>query len=307
VTGLVVELGESPEGATLRAKLARAVGDRALVIGYRVPGSDRFVDDEGRPVVLPAPGSGRAVTPLVDRDDPIAVLVHDEAVLADGGLVDSVAAAARIAVANAALQAEAQAKALELETSRRRLLEAADAERRRVQRELQLGPGRRLGTVAALLAKARVPAVEDELADARRELDELARGLDPTALSEGGLVPALVQLADRSPIPVEVHGSVGRLPAPVEAALFFVCSEALANAAKHAQGSHVSMSIGTDDDSVVVEVVDDGVGGAAAGRGTGLTGLADRIATLGGTFSVDSPRGSGTTVVARLPRSTARA
>jgi signal transduction histidine kinase len=313
VTGLVVDLGTTGETGTLRAKVARAVGDPSLVIAYRLRDGAGFVDDAGRPVALPSPGSGRTVMPLVDRGEQVAVLVHDEALLADPQLVASVAAAARIALANASLQAEARAKAVELEASRRRVVEAAAEERLEIQRRLQRGAGRRLERVAALLSDvssaageadaAAVGAVERELAATRVEVEEFSRGLHPAALSEGGLASALRELARRSPVPVEIGGRVGRVPAPVEAALFFVCSEGLANVAKHAGAAAASIDIGADSEHVVVEIADDGAGGAELRRGSGLAGLADRVEALGGRLRVESRPGEGTRLRAELPLS----
>jgi signal transduction histidine kinase len=310
VTGLVVDLGASGEAGTLRAQLARAVGDPSLAIGYRVAGTNEFVDDAGHPVELPPAGSGRTVTPLVVRDEHVAMLVHDDALLADPQLVGSVAAAAQVAVANAGLQAEARTRAGELEASRRRIVEAADAQRRRIEEELRQGAGRRLENVASLLVDVRaevpsrdteaVAALESELGGARRELEEFARGVHPPALTDGGLIAALAQLAQRSPIPVEVRGTVPRLPPPVEAALYFVCSEALANVGKHAAASRVTIDVRADDARAAVVVADDGVGGADPSAGSGLTGLADRVEALGGRLDVASPSGGGTRVVAEI-------
>ncbi len=311
VTGLVVELGSRAEAASLRTTLAKALGDPSLEVGYRLEGTGGFVDDGGRTVELPAPGSGRTVTPLVDRGEQVAVLVHDEALLADRRLIESVAAAARIAVANAALQAEARERTAGVEASRRRIVEAADVQRRRIQRELNLGAARRLEAVAALLARARtsvgehdadaIAGVETELVEARHELEEFAHSVVPAALTDEGLLPAVTVLARRSAIPVTVNGSVGRLPEPLEAALFYVCSEALTNVIKHSAASSATIDLRTDGGLVVVEVADDGVGGAEPSRGSGLVGLADRVEALGGTLRVTSPRGAGTRIVAELP------
>jgi signal transduction histidine kinase len=309
VTGLVVDLGSPSDAGTLRAKLAHALGDPTLVVGYRVAERAGFVDDAGGPVELPTPGSGRTVTPIEDAGARVAVLVHDEALLTDRHLVDSVAAAARLAVANARLQAEAHARAAELEASRRRIVEAADAQRRRLERELRLGAERRLGNVAVALDDARrrsdtdgkaIATLESELDEARRELREFAQGVHPAALTEGGLLPALAILAEHSPLPVEITGGATRLPAPVEAALYFVCSEALTNAAKHASASRVQIDVRQEQDRVVVAVADDGVGGADASRGTGLRGLSDRVEALGGHLAVESPPGGGTHLVTEI-------
>jgi signal transduction histidine kinase len=310
VTGLVVDLGAPAEVGTLRGKLARALGDPSLVVGYRLPGTGGFVDDAGRPVDLPESNSGRAVTTIEEGGEQVAVLVHDEALLADATLVRSVAAAARIAVANARLQAEAQTRATELEASRRRIVEAGDAQRRRLEQELRLGAERRLENVGALLADARrtaqpdeeeaIGAIETELDQARRELREFAHGVHPAALTDGGLMPALALLAARSPIPVDVRGEIGSLPEPVEAAVFFVCSEALANAAKHSAASRISVEVRREGDRVVVAVADDGVGGASPHRGSGLRGLADRLEALGGHLRVDSRPGAGTQLTGEI-------
>jgi signal transduction histidine kinase len=311
VTGLVVDLGDQDVG-TLRDKLARALGDPSLVLGYRLSEADGFVDDAGRAVELPPAGSARVVTAITDGGKQVAVLVHDEALSADRHLVDSVAAAARVAVVNARLQAEARARADELEASRSRIVTAADAERRRLERELRAGAERRLEGVQALLADARsessgsdteaIATLERELDATRRELREFAHGVHPGALTEGGLVPALARLAERSPIPVTVTGEVSRLPGPVEAAVYFVCSEALANIAKHAGASRASIELSVDRGRVLVAIVDDGVGGADPRRGSGLSGLAARVEALGGLFAVESPSGSGTRIEVELPR-----
>jgi signal transduction histidine kinase len=281
----------------LRAKLARALGDPSLVVGYRLPEADGFVDDAGRPVELPTVGSGRVVTAIADGGEQVAVLVHDEALLADKHLVESVAAAARVAVANARLQAEAQARADELVASRRRIVQAAD-EQRRLENVQALLEGAR-NEVTAHEADA-ISALEQELDTTRRELREFAHGVHPGALTDGGLMPALAQLSERSPIPVAVTGDVPRLTAPVEAALYFVCSEALANAAKHARASRISVEVRQDTDRVVVAILDDGAGGASPERGSGLRGLADRVQALGGQLRVESPPGAGTRVSAEI-------
>ena len=239
------------------------------------------------------------------------MLVHDEALLADRKLLESVAAAAQFAVANAALQAEARSRADELEASRRRIVEAGDSQRRRLEQELRLGAERRLDRVAMLMADARnavepadgasIGTLEAELDEARRELREFAQGVHPAALTERGLVPALTLLAARSTIPVVVEGTIERLPEPIEAALFFVCSEALANVAKHAAASRASIELLEERGRIVATIVDDGVGGANLGDGSGLRGLADRVEALGGRLMIESPRGAGTRIVAELP------
>jgi signal transduction histidine kinase len=313
VTRLVVDLGSPRHAGTLRAKLADALGDPTLVLAYRLPGSGAFVDDAGRPVDVGSPGPGRAVTAIDAGGERVAVLVHDETFFEDRELLDSIAAAARLAVSNARLQAEAVARADELEASRRRIVEAGDTQRRRLETELRLGAEQRLDNVASLLAEARggttlaqaspIAGLEDTLAETRHELREFAQGIHPAALTEGGLMAALGALAERSAVPVEVQGTVGRLPAPVEAALYFVCSEALANTTKHAGASRATIEVGERDGRVVVAITDDGRGGADVRRGSGLRGLADRVEALGGSLDVENVRPHGTRVVAELLRS----
>jgi signal transduction histidine kinase len=311
VTGLVVDLGAPAEGASLRGKLAHALGDPSLVLGYRLPEAEAFVDDSGRPVELPEPGSGRAVTVVDDHGQQVAVLVHDDGLLADRRLLASVAATARLAVANARLQAEAHARAEELDASRRRIVAAGDAQRRRLEEELRLGAERRLDSVAALLAEARetlaasdgeaIETLDADLEAARHELREFAQGVHPAALTEGGLMPALARLAERSPVPVKVHGAIGRLPGQVEAALYFVCSEALANSTKHSGASRISFELTEERGHVVLSVLDDGVGGADPGGGLGLRGLSDRVEAHGGRLAIESPRGNGTCITVTIP------
>jgi signal transduction histidine kinase len=311
VTGLVVDLGAPAEAGTLRAKLARALGDPGLAIGYRLAGTDGFVDDAGLPLELPPAGSGRTITPLVDRGEQVAVLIHDDVLLADPELLASVAAAARLALANAGLQSDARAKAAELESSRRRIVEAADAERRRLEQKLRLGAARRLEAVASLLAAIgttvsaadaeAVRSLETQLAEADRGLEQFARGVHPAALMDGGLMAAIAQVARHSTVPVDVRGSVSQLSAAVEAALYFVCSETLANVAKHARASRAVIDVSADEAHVTLDIADNGVGGAVPTRGSGLAGLIDRVEALGGTLRLESPSGAGTHVTVEIP------
>jgi signal transduction histidine kinase len=311
VADLVVELGETRSG-TLRDELARALGDPSLQVGYWVPESAGFVDSEGRPLRVPDPGSERSMT-MVERDgQPLAVLVHDPVVLGDPGLVEAVSSAARLAAANARLQAEVRARLAEIGASRRRILEAGDEERGRLERRLREGALRRLEEVAQTLRQARSPAAagnaaerlakaETQLARTQEELRRLARGLHSGEFSERGLAAALASLAKDVPLPVKLAVSVTGESPGAAACAYFVCSEALANVAKYASASHVAVSVRSGTEGIRVEVEDDGIGGADPGRGTGLRGLADRVETLGGTLTVESPPGRGTRLVAVIP------
>jgi signal transduction histidine kinase/PAS domain-containing protein len=203
----------------------------------------------------------------------------------------------------------------ELTASRARIVQAGDAERRRLERNLHDGAQQRLVTLALglRLAQSRLPAdpagaaeliesAREELQLSLAELRELARGIHPAILSDRGLTPALESLAGRATVPVEVNGlPPERLPEPIEAAAFYVVSESLANVGKYAAASRCRVELTRDDGVLVVEVSDDGVGGADAGKGSGLRGLSDRVEALGGRLRVLSEQGLGTTVRAELP------
>ena len=304
VTGLVVDLGDLRSEATLRARLARSVGDPSLELGYWDPALVGYVDEVGETIALQQAPSDRGVH-LVSGEggEPAAVILHDPAVLNEPALADAVTAAVRIAVANVGLQARVEGKVEEVRASRRRLVEAADAERRRLERALRDAAEPRLRTIAALLEESRPVAGEagSELDAIREDLGELARGLHPRTLTESGLAAALEELAGRLPLPVEVHADGAQLPPAVAAAAYFVCSEGLANAAKHAGASHVSLTTRRLDRNLVVEVSDNGAGGANFCRGSGLQGLADRVEALGGRLVVDSLPGAGTRLRAEIP------
>ncbi len=201
----------------------------------------------------------------------------------------------------------------ELRASRARLVEAGDAARRRLERDLHDGAQSRLVALALTLRSARgrvkdderlaelLDGAQEELRTSLAELRELARGIHPAVLTERGLEPALQSLVARAPVPVTVEASDARLPGPVESAAYFVVSEALANVAKYAHATHASVTVEQTNGDLTVEVVDDGVGGADVARGSGLRGLEDRLAALDGSLSLDSPAGRGTRLRARIP------
>jgi signal transduction histidine kinase len=311
VTDLVVELGEARTG-TLRGQLARALGDPSLEIGYWLPDRGAFVDAEGRVLLVPDPGSGRSVTVVEREGQPVAVLVHDPAVLDDPGLLEAVTSAAQLAASNARLQAEVQARVVELEASRRRIFETRDQERRRLEHRLREGAERRLAQLADTLRRSRgsasgqrtrdqIARAEAQLVPTLEELRRLAHGLHPGMLSERGLEGALAALAKDLPIPVQIMIAGDQVPSSVAVVAYFVCAEALANVAKHASASRVAVSVTARDGRVRVEIEDDGVGGADPGRGSGLRGLADRVETVGGTLRVVSVPGQGTRLTAEIP------
>jgi len=321
---LVVELGEKGPGGDSRAAISRALGDPSVEVAYWMRDADRYTDDGGRPVELPGSDSGRAVTVIKRADEVLGALIHDAALREEPALLDAVCAAAGLAIENERLHAEVLARLEEVTASRSRIVDAADAERRRVERNLHDGAQQRLVTLSLALTMARnrlasetdrsearsrrtdvdelLTEAAEELVLALQELRELARGIHPAILMEEGLCAALDSLAERSPVPVEVSTHADApLPPSVEAAAYYVVSEALANVAKYANASFATVKIGRCERGLRVEVSDDGVGGAVARPGSGLEGLADRVAALDGLLKVDSRPGNGTRVTAEIP------
>jgi signal transduction histidine kinase len=315
VSDLLLELqGGDPAPSGLRDALARALGDPSVSIAYWLPDGGRYVDLEGRPVDLPE-DHGRAVT-LVERDGRrIGAIVHDRALRDEPELVHSVSAAAALALDNGRLQAELRARLEDLRRSRQRIVESAEAERRRIERNLHDGTQQRLVSVAMALGladarletdpKAARPILHEArraVTDALTELRELSQGIHPGILTERGLAAALDELAYRSSVPLDLDVALEeRLRQPVEAAVYFLVSESLTNIAKHANATVATVTVARHEDTVVVEVADDGAGGADASGGSGLRGLADRVQALGGRLLVGSPAGGGTVVRAEIP------
>jgi signal transduction histidine kinase len=314
VADLVVELEGTPPGS-VRDTLARVLGDPSLELALWLPERRAYVDRAGRPLELPATGSGRAVTVLGPAEAPLAALVHDPALLERPRLLEASGAAARLALENERLQAELRAQLAELHASRARIVSAGDQERRRLERNLHDGAQQRLLSLGLALqlvrgqlgAKANgttglLDEAEGELRAALDELRELARGIHPAVLTEQGLASALKTLAERSPVPVTIAAMPGqRLAPPAEAAAYFLVSEALANVAKYARASRVRVRLTQADGLVLIDVDDDGVGGADPSRGSGLRGLADRIHALDGRLELESPHGRGTHLHAEIP------
>jgi signal transduction histidine kinase len=307
VADLVVELSHVPPGE-VRDALARALHDDSLQVAYWLPMRRTYADEAGRPVELP--DDGRSVTKL----DDIAAIVHDPEL--DPKLVEAASAAARLALHNARLQADVSAQLAKVEESRRRIVTAGDEERRKIERNLHDGAQQRLvalalelriaqrefGTDNAQLEAVLAGAVS-ELQIAVEELRELARGVHPAVLTEEGLGGALESLASRTPLPVRIESAPDeRMPGEIEAAAYFVACEAIANAVKHAHATQISVSAQRQNGRLVIEVEDDGVGGAREnGSGSGLRGLLDRVEAHGGTLRIESEPGEGTRVIGELP------
>jgi signal transduction histidine kinase len=251
------------------------------------------------------------VVPVRHRDELLGALAvsvegREGLTTAEETMLEHVASQAGLVLRNVRLVDD-------LEASRQRLVTSGDAQRRRIERDLHDGAQQNLVAVALMLrmaaAKKDVTVMStalseaaDQLQRAIAELRELARGIHPAILTDRGLGPALASLADRCPVPVQLDNQVHRrLPGPIEATLYFVTAEALTNVAKYASASVVSVRLSETADGVALEIADDGRGGADRSRGTGLLGLADRAAVVGGDLAVTSPSGQGTTIRCTVP------
>jgi signal transduction histidine kinase len=299
----------------VREPLARTFGDPSLEIAYWLPAEQRYVDAAGETVALSASDETRSVTLLTHGNDPVAALLHDPSLFEDALFLDAVGAATQLALENARLQAELRAQLAEVHNSRARILAAGDEERRRLERDLHDGAQQRLLTTRLALQLVRdratsrdtelealIHEADTEVQSALEEIRALARGLHPAILTENGLGPALAALGRRSPIPVEITGlPAERLPVAVETAVYFLAAEAITNAAKHAVASRVRVDVQRRGGRAIVVVDDDGVGGADATAGGGLSGLHDRIEALGGNLALTSYRDAGTELRAEIP------
>jgi signal transduction histidine kinase len=314
VGDLIVELRADPPPADLRDALARALRDPSLTLAYWLPDFQSYVDLEGRPMELPSAERGRA-TSLIDRGGVhVAALLHDPALDDEPELLDAVTAAAGIALENGRLHAELRARLEELRGSRARIIDAGQTERQRLERDLHDGAQQRLIALSLDLsvleerlegdpdARARLDQARREIATSLEELRDVARGIHPAVVSGHGLEVALEQLAARATVPVRLNvGLAGRLSDRLEVAAFYLVSESLANIGKHANATSATVDVARTNGQVVIEVVDDGSGGADTERGSGLRGLADRVEALGGQLRIWSPTGGGTRLRAEIP------
>jgi signal transduction histidine kinase len=308
--GALGALVERVGTVNVRDALAEALGDPSLAVAFWLPDRGEYVDADGQPVDF----ESRAVTEIEHDGAKVAAIVHDAALLEEPELVRAAGAAAALALRNQRLDAELRARYEELRASRARLVAAGDDARRRIERDLHDGAQQHLVSLALTLRLARL-ATEDGTKAAMfldsgiealklglSELRELARGIHPAVLTERGLEAALDGLAARAPVPVTVSADVGtRLPPAYESAAYFFACEALTNVAKYADATSAEISVGLSNGHVVIEVRDDGKGGADPSLGSGLSGMRDRVAALDGALVVDSPVGGGTVVRAELP------
>jgi signal transduction histidine kinase len=313
VADMVVRL-TSERAPDLRELIARALRDDSLAVAYWLPEYGSWAGADGDPVTLPAPGDARGVTVIEQRGEPVAALLYHPSLREEPELVAAVSAAAAISLENGRLQADLRARLQDLRGSRARLLAAAQDERRRLERDLHDGAQQRLIALSLELgllqssldgdpdAGRRLEHARREVTVSLQELRDIARGLHPAVVSGHGLAVALESVAARTAMPLELRvDGLPRLPEPVEVAAYYVVCESLANTGKHAGAGSAVVDVRLAGGTLVVEVSDDGVGGADPGRGSGLRGLADRVEALDGRLGVGTAPGGGTCVRAEIP------
>jgi len=293
--------------------LRDALGVEDLDVHLVLPGTALTVDLSGTPVA-DDPGNGRGQWPIRHAGTILGTVVGPTVLAERGSLLPKLLDAGALAVEVARLRVELRRQLDEVEASRARIVAAADHERRRIERDLHDGAQQRLVSIGLALRHAQHalgtaadPDVSRTLDDAVAEitvaideLRQLAGGIRPAHL-DAGLAPALRDLARRAPLPVEVDAASDRFPTDIETAAYFCACEGLTNAVKHAHATRIQLTARRNHDRLVVSVIDDGIGGAAARNGSGLSGLTDRVAAHGGTLTVDSHKGRGTTLVAEFP------
>jgi signal transduction histidine kinase len=312
IADLALELGRGVPLGSLRETLARALRDPTLVLAYPAASGSGFVDPDGQSIDVPGgPVPDRGIARLERDGETLAVLAYDPALdQEDPGRVGAVASMARMALENERLAAQVRAQLDEVRASRARIVEAGNAERRRIERDLHDGAQQRLVALAMRLDQARagtsgaaslIDETTTELLLAVREVRDLARGLHPTILTDAGLAAAVEALAERTPFPVTVAVTESRFPPEIEAAAYYVVAEGLTNIARYAGATEARVEARADGRGLVVTVTDDGRGGADPSAGSGLRGLVDRLAAIDGELQITSPVGGGTTLTVILP------
>lgn len=299
--------------------LARTLRDASVRVYWWDEERGVYADASGTPIPEgdADPRGSQSVLPVASPlGVPIALIRHDRVLTDNMRLLDGVSSALRLSVDNGRLRSEIERTLAHVRESRQRIVEAGDAARRRIERDLHDGAQQQLVSLAMRLRRTSdqardrgMPAIADEvdaeillLNAALKELRELAQGLHPSLLAQGGLSLALPELAGRCSVPTEVRVDVaGRLPELVEATAYFVVAEALANVDKHAGATRVWVDASSDSGELRLTVRDNGAGGARLDAGTGIVGVLDRVEAVGGTLELVSESGHGTTITVRLP------
>ncbi len=315
---IVSRLVENPSAPQLRTTLADALDDPSLEIGFRLEQAGGFVDSSGKPLAS-TPPAGQSSAPVTRNGETVAVIMHDAALDTDPELVAAAGQALLLAIENGRLTAELESTNTELRATRARVVATGEAERRKIERDLHDGAQQHLIALSMRVGLAREiadPQAAQRLDDVGKELDEileelrdLAHGLYPSVLRDFGLRDALGSVVRRSTPPAKLEaGAIGRYAEDVEAAVYFCCVESLQNAAKHAgSGTTAVIRLWQRDGRLDFEIVDDGAGfdvESAWGPGNGHTNMTDRMASIGGTLSVDSGPGRGTAVRGSVPVAT---
>jgi signal transduction histidine kinase len=312
VSDLVRTLARPVTIDRIRSALQTSLNDPSLQVAYWLPEQSGYFDTDGRPFDPLTVPVGRMAAAVTGADgDPLAVVTVDGSMRRYPALLDATLGAAALALENGRLQAKVRAQVGEVQESRARLVQAADAARQRIERDLHDGAQQRLVALKVALAVARAQAqslteitlidrTQSEIQGAIEELRALARGIYPAVLTEAGLASAISNLVERLPLTVEVDVPPERYEPSIEAAAYFVTCESLANTIKHSAAKHAIVVVTQDADELVLQVVDDGVGGAELKPGGGLSGLRDRVSAVGGTLEVISPPNRGTEITARF-------
>lgn len=313
ISKLMVDIGEAPLNDVLAPALRRAVGDPSLKLLIWSPQAEGYEDDDGTIVDVVHSPVDRVTTFLETGGRPVGVIVHDAALVDQPELLAAIRGATTLALDNERLQTELQAQLVEVSESRARLVRVTDVERRRLERDIHDGAQQQLVAAAIHLKRAMRATSSDQatylmhqgieqLERATAELRELARGLQPPLLRERGLHAALRSLAERAPLPIDLDlGDPCRFPESFESCAYYVASEGITNASKHADATHVAVALVCTNSLFRMSLTDDGVGGAVPAPGGGLSGLRDRAAALGGHLSIRSPIGDGTVLEFTLP------
>jgi signal transduction histidine kinase len=307
VTEFLNRVGANPGPYELQRAVAKALRDPTAEVAYWLPEFECYGDADGSRVELPQ-DPARGMTPIIREHEPVAMLMHDPALADEREPLSSVAIVTGLVIENARLQVQLTARLEELKGSRARLVDAVQQGRQALERDLNDGAQQRLVALSLKLGKlgddvrndpelrSRLEEAITDVADSLSELRDLAHGIYPAAVRDHGLAVAIESLTTRASVPVRLSVSDRRWPEKIELTAYYIVAESLTNITKHAHASAAVVELSPDDVGLVVEVNDDGVGGATTEGGTGLRGLADRVEAIGGRLRVDSPPGNGTRV-----------